>query len=390
MSMRYLLFLSLLLLFGCQSTSEGNEPNSREFYNTVDISKKEDIQYHSFALDTLKMNPEGTSYVGKFLMWKDTLYFVDERFSYIFQFTNEGEFVQRHAGKGKGPNEVLNIDYLTFGKDEFVTLNGNNNSFDVFDTRFEKKEFMRIDESITRSYEEMLNNPIPSLNDVYEYDYALPKILKKWGKEHISIIITASHPKFNGYFDSDLYYNQARCFGIVNLKTGKLEKILGRRSPIYLSQQNIPNFDHLNYDTYEESDEVYLNFWADSDIYLYSKQEDKIKGKFGKAGRDMKTDYRRTNTFEDAENNWKSDYATYGYYTFLKYFPEKQLIFRGYSKGKGATNHGLQIYKNHQLIADLDVPKGFEIIGHSNGMFYGVTPQNPDIDFLTVYKIKFL
>ncbi|ATA71875.1 hypothetical protein CGC49_00215 [Capnocytophaga sp. H4358] len=387
--MRYLLFLSLLLLFGCQSTSEGNEPNSREFYNTVDISKKEDIQYHSFTLDTLKMNPEGTSYVGKFLMWKDTLYFVDERFSYIFQFTNEGEFIQRHAGKGKGPNEVLNIDYLTFGENEFVTLNGNNNSFDVFDTRFEKKDFMRIDESITRSYEEMLNNPIPSLNDVYEYDYALPKILKKWGKERISIIITASHPKFNGYFDSDLYYNQARCFGIVNLKTGKLEKILGRRSPIYLSQQNIPNFDHLNYDTYEESDEVYLNFWADSDIYLYSKQKNKIKGKFGKAGRDMKTDYRRTNTFEDAENNWKSDYATYGYYTFLKYFPEKQLIFRGYSKGKGATNHGLQIYKNHQLIADLDVPKGFEIIGHSNGMFYGVTPQDPDIDFLTVYKIKF-
>ncbi|WP_042346202.1 hypothetical protein, partial [Capnocytophaga canis] len=76
--MKYIYVISaVLLLFGCQSTSESNEPNSREFYNTVDISKKEDIQYHSFTLDTLKMNPEGTSYVGKFLMWKDTLYFVD-------------------------------------------------------------------------------------------------------------------------------------------------------------------------------------------------------------------------------------------------------------------------------------------------------------------------
>ncbi|WP_212895464.1 hypothetical protein [Capnocytophaga canis] len=391
--MKYIYVISaLLLLFGCQSTSEGNEPNSREFYNTVDISKKEDIQYHSFTLDTLKMNPEGTSYVGKFLMWKDTLYFVDERFSYIFQFTNEGEFVQRHAGKGRGPNEVFYIDYLTFGENEFATMNGNNWAIDIFDTQFQKKKFFRIDNNSTRTYEELWHEPMVTLADSYSFDCVRPNTFKRWDEDRVVCSIFSKHAFLNGYSTSEkseLYYNYARCFGIINLRTGKFEKILGRHSPVYLSQQNIPNFQYLNYDTYEKIDDVYINFWPDPDIYLYSKKEDKIKGKFGKAGRDMKTDYRRTNTSEEGHRNWKSDYATYGYYTFLKYFPEKQLIFRGYSKGKGATSHGLQIYKNHQLIADLDVPKGFEIIGHSNGMFYGVTPQNPDVDFLMVYKIKF-
>lgn len=176
----------------------------------------------------------------------------------------------------------------------------------------------------------------------------------------------------------------------MDIHSGKVVKLIGRRSPVYLSLKNIPNFDHLNYDTYEDVDEVYLNFWADTDIYLYGKKEDRIKGKFGKAGRDMKIDYRRTNSYEVAENNLSEDRERYGAYTFLKYFPKQNLVMRGYRKGENATTDGLQIYKDYQLVADLDVPQGLQIIGETQGnAFYATIPQDVDQDYLCVFKIKF-
>lgn len=386
--MKHIIAISTVFfaVLGCNTPKEFN---SEEFYNTTDLLKKENILYKTFSLDTLKISNIETSYVGQFSIFNDTIYFADERFAYVFLFDKNGKFIGQHIGKGAGPNEILGLSGAVISQNNFISYNDKNSNIDVFDKKFNKLNNFRMDWQIKRSYEEVFEKPIPEMGDSYEFDYGIPNILKKWDKDHISMAITSSHPKFNGYFDTDLYYNYARSFALVNIYTGKVEKLVGRRSPVYLSQKNIPNFDHFNYDTSESMDEVYLNFWADKNIYIYSKKENKVIGGFGQEGRNMKTDYRKTHSYEVAEENLLEDMDLYGYYTFLNYFPELQIVVRGYYKGENSNTDGLQIYKNYQLIADLDVPKGLQIIGNINGDFYATSPQDLDTEYLLLYKIKF-
>lgn len=103
----------------------------------------------------------------------------------------------------------------------------------------------------------------------------------------------------------------------------------------------------------------------------------------------MKTNYRRTTSYEIAEENLFEDMELYGRYTYLKYFPDQQIIVRGYYKGENSNTDGLQIYKDYQLIADMDVPQGLQIIGKMKGKFYVTIPQDVDEDYLYVFKIKF-
>ncbi|AVM50613.1 hypothetical protein [Capnocytophaga sp. oral taxon 878] len=386
--MKKLIFFSIMSwVVGCQNKQE--EADATAYYTTTNTVIKKAIQHTNFSLDSLKIRVDETSYTGHFDVYNDTLYFIDERFDYIFSFDKNGTPISKHIGKGGGPNEVLGISGITMGAKDFITYNDKNSSVDVFSKRFEKLRSLRMDWQIRRSYEEVLNNPQPSIGDTYEFDYGIPNILKKWDKEHVAIAITASHPKFNGYFNSDIYYNYSRILAIINLQTGKIEQLIGRRSPIYLKYKNIPNFDHFNYDTTEDIDEVYLNFWADPAIYIYSKKEDKIVGKFGLAGLDMNTNYRQTNTFDEAEENRREDERIYGYYTFIKYLPQLGSVVRGYSKGEGTTSDGLQLYQKQQLIADIEVPKGLQLIGAIGGVYYATTPQDMDRDYLTIYKFSF-
>ncbi|CEN36784.1 6-bladed beta-propeller [Capnocytophaga cynodegmi] len=378
---------TLTLLLGCNSNPK--ELSSTEFHTTIDLSKEENILYKTFSLDTLKISDIETSYIGQFSVFNDTLYFTDERFAYVFLFDKDGKFIQQYVGKGAGPNEVLGMNGAVISENDFISYNSGNGGIDIFDKKFSKQKNLLIDWQIKRTSEEILNNPIPSLSDIYEFDYGIPNILKKWDKDHISIAITASLPKFNGYSDTDLYYNYARTLALVNIHTGKVEKLVGRHSPVYLLQKNIPNFNHLNYDTSENIDEVYLNFWADKDIYLYSKKGDKVIGKFGQEGRDMKTNYRKTDSYEIAEENLSEDMDLYGRYTYLKFFHEHQIVMRGYYKGDSSDTDGLQIYKNYQLIADLNVPKGLQVVGNIDDNFYATFPQDLDTEYLVLYKIRF-
>ena len=109
---------------------------------------------------------------------------------------------------------------------------------------------------------------------------------------------------------------------------------------------------------------------------------------FGVAGRDMNTKYRLTKKFEIAEANYGEDYETYAYYNDLYYDTSSGLLFRTYCKGNNAVSDGLQIYKDKKLLADVDVPVGFRIIGFvKNKLFASVFDANEEAE-LKLYHVK--
>lgn len=381
------LFLIYIILF-CSSCSKGKEDiNSTTFYNVADIGNKKQTEIISkIEIDTIPIHGDiETSFVGDFSVFNDTLYFSDHFFGYLFRFNKEGGVIDKNIGKGNGPNEVRAFNYSIVSENGYYFLDGGSSNLYFFDKNFRKEKDFRINWENKRSKQEVLANPVPTLGDSYEFGFGYTGIFKPWDKNHVVIAITASHPKFNGYFDTELYYNHSRILAIVNLESGKIEKYIGRRSPVYLKYKNLPNFDHFNYEVTDN--QVFVNFYADPIIYVLDRKEDKAVGKFGHSGKNMKTDYPETKTYEQAEDKWKEDQENFGHYHYIKYIPDKKILFRGYHRGKGEAMDGFQIYKENTLIGDVDVPKGLEIIGLMGNEIYAQNKEINDSEKLEIYKI---
>ncbi len=371
------------------SCTNKKDLDSKTYYNVPELSKsRKNIINSIIKIDTIILGSNiESSFKGTFSILNDTIFFSDEYFGYVFRFTKKGTLIDRNIGKGKGPNETLGFNHSNFSNQKYGFLNGYNSNLTFFDKKILKEKEYRIDWQIKRSQKEVLANPIPEIGDSYEFDFGIPNIFKIWDNEHVSIAITASHPKFNGYFDSSLYYNYSRILAIINIYSGKVVKLIGRRSLVYLDKKNIPNFDHFNYEVYEN--EYFVNFWADEKIYVIDKQSEQAIGKFGLAGKDMNVNYPTTQSYEKAEEKWESDLEIFGYYHYFKYLPFKKLFFRGYTKGEGKKNDGLQIYKGYDLIGDISIPKGLQVIGEIEGAIYAMnTLDSEENDGLKMYKIK--
>lgn len=231
--------------------------------------------------------------------------------------------------------------------------------------------------------EKVIHEPLPYLMDSYELDYGYDGILKVFDEYHLAIAITSSHPKFNGYFNSKFYYENSRILALINLKKGYIDRLIGRRPPLYLKNQ-LPNYDHFNYEI--KNNTIYLNFYPEATIYKIDKEEDVVQSAFGVQGSEMKTNYTRTYSYEEAYMREFEDYNKYNFYNSL--YVDDNLIFRGYSKNN-TKKDGLQIYKNVVLIADLNFPKGYNIIGKIDNAYYAsknVIKRKEDMHLL---KLKF-
>jgi hypothetical protein len=373
-----------IFIFGCKNKNDG--VNSVEYYNVPNISHTiKDSIINKIELTPLSIDSNiESSNVGYFWVSRDTLYFSDTHFGYVFSFNENGRMVNKYLGKGKGPNEIIGIESSIPTDKGFSIFYGGNNSLHSYDKKWNREKTGRIKWGFKRKMKEVMKNPEPTLPESYEFDSGYENIIKQWDKNHVSIALTASHPKFNGYFDTDLYYNYSRILALVNIETGKIDQFIGRRSPFYLTKLNLPIFDHFNYEPYD--DNVFLNFWPDKDIYILDKKTGLATGKFGIKGKGMNVDYPVTTSYKEATQKHMEHRKRYDYYRQLKYISERKLLFRSYTK-KGIMDHdGLQIYYKNALIGDLLVPKRFEIIGNIGKEIIGVVSNNDE--GFKVYKVK--
>jgi hypothetical protein len=327
------------------------------------------------------------SYVGNFWIHNDTLCFSDLYFNYIYRIRNDGSVIDKQVGKGNGPNEVIAFDYNIPLNNGYLLVSSANSRIYKFSSNGKKLSSVKINWKVTRAEGlKIQKNPDPRDHKAYEFDFGIDNIVQLWDNDHIAIGLTSSLEKFNGYFNTSLYYSFGRILAIINTENGEIENIIGRRSPVYIDQTNIPNFDHFCFDV--KGDEIYLSFWPDHTIYVIDKQHDKALYSFGEPGRNMKTSYPRTNSYEEAEMQRVTDQQSFGHYHNIVYDKNSQLLFRSYTKGENATTDGLQVYKNNSLLADLDVQVGFKIVGSVEGVIFAqINDGNNENQKLFIYKV---
>jgi len=227
-----------------------------------------------------------------------------------------------------------------------------------------------------------INNPNPAEILFYGDNTFMTDHIQQWDSIHVAFYVDIDLPTLNGYMNAEHYYKYSRIIALVNVHTGEVERIFGRRSPVFLEKSNIPNMDYIGFA--QVRDTVLVSFFPDSTVYMLDKHNDCAIGKFGRQGRNMNTAYVRTHTISEADERRWTDWETFGYYTYLKYDEKRQLLFRGYKQGAHSQYDGLQIYKNQTLLGDVDVPKGFYIVGYCNDQLIAAI-EDEEINDLALY-----
>ena len=365
-----------------------NDITSTEYYQNVpNVSQSSPISITDIELTPVKVDTTiETSFLGHFWLKKDSLYFSDEYYNYIYHLGSNGEILGRYVGRGKGPGEVPHFSYSIPLDDGYCLYSISNSFLYWFDDKWEMTGYGKLNWGDMALYKATaLYNPDPAKALYYEDDGPMPDVVQQWDSEYIAMTAVGILPKFNGYENAKLYYNYSRILVLIDKKTGKAERVFGRRPPIFLEKTNIPNMDHLSYVSVKDT--VFVTFRPDSVIYMLDKINDRAIGMFGRHGRNMNTKYVQTLTFQDGENRRHEDWETFGYYTYLRYDEKRQLLFRGYIQGSHSQYDGLQIYKDHALLCDIDVPKGFAIVGYHNDQLIAQI-EVEDMDNLFFYVVS--
>jgi hypothetical protein len=349
-----------------------------------------DIQIDSISIEAINISNISTSFSGVFEIFDNKINFVDQRFGWVYQFNPNGKLINRYLGQGEGPNEI-NTSYI----DGYVKLGNGNHTFlgSTFDLHIHSgSDFERI-RSYTFSWDgeqdvnKVRSSSSPDVNQfaLYTLDYQ-NLIIREDQNSNIYLPIYGETRYFNGV-NSDFYYDEGHILARLNLESGKIDKVLGKRSNRYLENRYLPHHAFFSYDI-DQNNYFYISHEIDSLIYKYNK-EFELVSVFGAKGVNMNTDYIPMKEFDPKvfKDLYFNQRPKLGWYSYLEFVDELGLLFRSYKKGEHSLKDGLQIFDDETLIADVEVPKSFRVKGYIKPYIYGEL-QNQNDSKLNLYRFK--
>ena len=376
------LLIFLILIQGCENKSATEEEPSVSFNSPITNNKK--IHYQTLHLDSLLLDPVPTSFVGKISIPDNRLLFIDQKLCWVFEFDSTGKLVSTHIGQGKKPDELptKKISFFAPTSEGGYFFIGSSWDCFVFDRHFHRTDDYEINWHLANPKNEPAQRPDPSQTDVYSLAYTLSNILIDHNTIYLPLFAQARtfNPTTPGY-DAD-----ARVLATMDIRDGYVNKLMGRLSPMYLNNKAIQTLSYLSFDLVP-GDKMLISYPADSLIYV-SDRNFHILSRFGASGRAINTDYIPLDHPLNLWKVWYKQTQEKGYYRSIKYIPQRQLLFRSYQKDKYPASDGLQIYRGDTLVADLDVPRGFNVEGYIAPFFYSNSFMNEEKETITIYKFK--
>ena len=367
----------LWFFIGCNSNV------NEDYWQNVSFVGENHSVVYDLIFDTIFFDNLQLSHIGELTINRDTFFFFDHFLGNLNLFSIDGHHIGTHLGFGSGPNEIFNARNFVSTEDGYIVL-GSMIDYYALSPAFEIKKRSLINWGGNNSPEMVYYETKPDMVEIYELlkPQNLPKIFKN---KYLLMPVHTEHYKYNGFISSD-YYRDSRIFAILNIETEQIERVEGRRSPEYLKYRYLPNFDFFNFDLL--GNEIVVSYNIDSCLYILNSAFIPI-AKFGFAGKNMNTDYRQTIGYDDAIDNFLFDRYEFGYYNFVTVVEETGLIFRTYTRGGNLPN-GLQVYnKEFNLIADVNVPPGFRIIGNKGNVYFAECTNGIESNPMYVLKFDF-
>lgn len=373
----------ILIVFGCsqQKTDELSE------IATSQLPK--DIVIQNLELEQVSFTYEGFVGKGSVELEDDKLLFLDRLSMQVIEFDQTGDFLRIPISNGDGPSEIPR--FQTFANSEEGKFFMNGWTIFQYDEMNSLAERILLDFDYKSDKKDVASKP--DFDDVRAYE------VKYWANQlevrdgYLYTKIESSHPEFNFVMHKE-YYEKAPLYGKVDLSTGKVVDLLGKRPAIYQNYNHIPHFDYYFHDFLDS--EIYISFEPDSLIYILN-EDFEVQEAFGNKGVGMDQSYREVSTVEDWEDYWRINQTQKGFYKYIKVIPEEELVFRTYTTGNrdpnsfelGTNPQRMQIYHQKRLIGDVEVPNFFSVIGKIGDYYYADgSLDNPDNEEIVVYKFK--
>ncbi len=366
-----------MLAFSC-TKKQNNSDSFAPVTNLPPSIEIKSLSPVSFTLDKVE-----SSYVGYLDMKQDSICLIDQRFASIFLFDKQGELKSRYLGLGGGAKEIDTgmIEGYADMLNSYFFIGPMRDCF-IYDKDFslQKKFILKLsDQSTTPSYD------TPKI-----YTSTNSNALMKAYDKYVYYTVFSEYPGLSFIDSSDAYkdcYKNVHYLAKINTETGVLEDVLGHFPQVYQEDPAIKQFFNVHFDIEQSSGRFFVTFEADSLIYEYDK-DFLPQRTYGYAGKNMQKATEIMLTGEDFQRINESSRQESGYNTGLKFIAETGLLFRSYHRGGSAQMDGLQIYRDGQLIGDVDVPKGFKLLGYHAPYYYGSTGVDEEAEKIEIYKFE--
>ena len=333
-------------------------------------------------LDTILLDNVPTSFVIESSIHLGKICLLDKLFCTLYQFNNEGQLQKRYLGQGRAKNETTigRIATHTFMGDNLFLLD-NSGGYYLYDSTFYFKDYFRLIYNRHWEHNEIYENPTA-------YTQRYNDIVCRGFQEKVFFNVHLAHQQYNFVTTTKEHLEKNANIQEINLEKkdfGRLLAIGYPESYKYDSDKKAV-FSSVIFDIDRQGD-FYLTYEADSLIYVYDK-DFQMKQCYGFSGRSMNLNYIKTNTPQEVGQHYRKERNTKGFYNWLEYIDETNMLFRSYQKGIDCVSDGLQIYKNGVLIGDLDVPKGLKVMGFIEPYYYSYVKTDEDKEKLYLYKFK--
>lgn len=381
--MRIFIVIALAVLLGACRQKDSQKEN---FYASLPIySCRGQEEVKQLTFDTLEFDGSRSSMEGQFFIKGDSVYMADEVVGAILSFDKDGRYAGQSVRRGNGPNEILGITGIASRGEGCISVDGNW-IVSVFDRDWKRIYNFRIDWVPKHTIAEQRKSPDPEDSGIYEMEF-YKRLIRPYGENKMLLYITSEHPDFNAFNEgaAEKFYRESYTIALISLDSGRVEKLLCPYPSLYSRYHFLSTFKNQLFDTHGKS--LFYSFEADSLIYHYVPEMSTCIS-FGCAGRGMNTTYPVYTHVDDFDKNYAKDREKYGYYRYLKYDDVHKFLFRGYRRGETSLSDGLQIYRDDCLIADVDVPRGFELVGYIKPYFYAYGGSNYGKEIMTFYRFK--
>lgn len=101
----------------------------------------------------------------------------------------------------------------------------------------------------------------------------------------------------------------------------------------------------------------------------------------------MDMDYEPVRSMEDMPV-YRRNRNTKGRYGWIEYIDETGILFRSYVKGRNSLTDGLQVYSDDVMVADVDVPEGFRVVGYIEPYYYSQVFEDDENGKLEIMRFR--
>ncbi len=367
-------------IFGCllafASCNNGTQQNSKQGKIAIEID--------SLSLERIDLDSVTTTYEISSGIKDESIYVVDNYICTLDFFDTEGGLKSSHLGSGRASNETTigRIAGHTFLSNGYLALFNTTAVHMCYNEYFVLNDWFRIDYSNKRA-----PDPLPYSAPI-KYTRRYGRLVCRGYDNSLYCNVELFSQDNNMMISGREYLEKASNIMEVDLKNQSLGRLFVTGFPESYSENtsNKVIFSSVYFDI-DKKGNFYVTYEADTSIYVYN-QDNEMIDQFGFAGRGMDLDYVAVSTLPELQKNYVSETQKRGYYDWLEYDDVNGLVFRSYQKGEHESTDGLQIYRGHDLIADLDVPKRFRVMGYIKPYYYSYVFSDEDAEKLYLYRFN--